>query len=406
MQTLTTRSSGAWRALVAYAAAIGVMLAAALVGCGGGVDSGGTGAPTVAHASGPISGFGSVIVNGVHFDERSASIRDGDGNSRSRDDLKLGMTTEIDGSAVVVDANGVSGSAATSIVFASALLGPVAAVDAAAGSFTVLGQTVDIAPNTVFDESLVGGLAGLAVGELVEIYALPDFVTRHYVATRIERRPGATSYVLRAMLSNLNAQARTFDLGGLAVSYATLPGNLLPGVLANGQVVRVQLAKAPLANLWQATRIDAGASQFADRDEARLEGLVTSIVSSAQFSVDGVAIDASHASFPDGTAGLVAGARVRVEGAVVGQVIDATRVELRSDDELAHEEFEVDGDVSALDSVAKTFVVRGVLVDYSGSVEFRDGTASDLRIGSLLEVRGVLSTAGTSLAATRIRFRN
>lgn len=410
MQALVARSPGARRVLAAYATAVGAMfaivIATSLGGCGGGVDSGGTGAPTVTHASGPISGFGSVIVNGVHFDERNATIRDGDGNRRSRGDLKLGMTTEIDGSAIVVGANGVSGSAATNIVFASALVGPVTTVDAAAGRFTVLGQTIDIAPNTVFDDSLAGGLAGLAVGELVEIYALPDLETRHYVATRIERRAGASSYVLRATLTQLDPQARTFDLGGLAVSYAMLPANLLPGALANGQVVRVQLATAPLGDLWQATRIDTGGRQFADGDEARLEGLVTSIVSSAQFSVDGVGIDASRASFPDGAAGLVAGARVRVEGVVVGQAIQATRVELRSDDELAHEEIEVDGELSALDSVAKTFVVRGVLVDYSGNVEFRDGTASDLRLGSLVEVRGVLSTLGTSLAATRIRFRN
>ena len=388
------------------AALIASVLAAVLVACGGGVDSGGTGAPTITYASGPITGFGSVIVNGVHFDDAAASIRDGSGNTRSRDDLKLGMTTEINGSGVATDASGVSSSAASSIVFASALLGPVASVNPAAGTLTVLGQTVDIAPNTVFDDSLAGGLAGLIAGDVVEIYALPNFATLHYVATRIERRPGATAFVLLAALSNLNTQAKTFDLGGLGVSYAALSAAQLPANLANGQVVRVQLATAPVANVWQASSLRAGGPQLADRDEALVEGLITNIVSSTQFSVDSIAIDASRASFPDGTAGLVAGARVRVEGTAAGQVIQASRVEIRSDQQLEQQEFEVDGDVSVLDTAAKTFVVRGVLVDYSGNVDFRDGTANDLHVGGRVEVRGFLTPSGTTVAATRIRLRN
>ena len=46
------------------------LLTALLGGCGGGVGSEGTGS----FASGTISGFGSIIVNGVHFDERAAQV--------------------------------------------------------------------------------------------------------------------------------------------------------------------------------------------------------------------------------------------------------------------------------------------------------------------------------------------
>ena len=41
-----------------------------LVACGGGVGTGGTGA----FASGPVSGFGSIIVNDVVYDESLARI--------------------------------------------------------------------------------------------------------------------------------------------------------------------------------------------------------------------------------------------------------------------------------------------------------------------------------------------
>jgi len=87
------------------------LIALALSGCGG-VDSGGTGSPV--NASGPITGFGSVIVNGVHFDDTNASITDADGGVHSRDELKLGMTTSIAGSPILSDSNG-SSSSATSV---------------------------------------------------------------------------------------------------------------------------------------------------------------------------------------------------------------------------------------------------------------------------------------------------
>src|SRR6478609_9453528 len=79
-----------------------LLLVLLLAACGGGVDSGGTGAPAESSsASGPITGFGSVIVNGVHFDDSNAGITDGEGMARQRQDLKLGMTTVIKGSAFV-----------------------------------------------------------------------------------------------------------------------------------------------------------------------------------------------------------------------------------------------------------------------------------------------------------------
>ena len=183
--------------------------AAAVASCGGGVDSGGTGAPATAFASGPITGFGSVIVNGVHFDDRSAAVSDADGNVRSRDDLRLGMTTDVRGSAIVIDADGNDASTATSIVFGSEIVGPVAASDLSARTLTVLGQTIDIAATTVFDTSLAGGQAALAVGDVVEVYGHVDAATGHYVATRIERKTSVAAFALRGIVAGLDARARS-----------------------------------------------------------------------------------------------------------------------------------------------------------------------------------------------------
>ncbi|MGE5115419.1 MAG: hypothetical protein ACM3N6_02890, partial [Betaproteobacteria bacterium] len=48
---------------------------AGLVSCGGGVGTGGTGS----YGSGPVSGFGSIFVGDIEFDDSAAAIVDDDG---------------------------------------------------------------------------------------------------------------------------------------------------------------------------------------------------------------------------------------------------------------------------------------------------------------------------------------
>ena len=56
-----------------FRSSLGLLLISTLLSCGGGGGGGGnagidgSGAPAVAVVSGPINGFGSVIVNGVHY---------------------------------------------------------------------------------------------------------------------------------------------------------------------------------------------------------------------------------------------------------------------------------------------------------------------------------------------------
>ena len=376
----------------------------AFVAACGGADSGGTGATPPTYTSGPITGFGSVIVGDVHYDDRSANITDADGAARTRDDLKLGMTTEIQGTLVVTDANAVSSSTASSIVYSSAIVGAVTSIDPAAKTIAVLGQTVTVTATTVFDAALANGLASLAPGDVIEVYALAGNGANSYLATRIERKAGAAAFVLRSAIANLNTTAKTFDLGGLAVSYAGLPAGDT-GTLANGQFLRVQLPFAPVGGVWAATRLQSGVRAIGNHNDARVEGLITFFNLSTQFSVDGVTVDASHATFPDGTLGLALGVRVSVEGTVQGQVLLATKVRIRSESQIEIDGFELDGVISSIDTTAQLFVVRGVTVDYSGSVEYRDGTVADLAAGHSVEVKGSLSNGGTRLQAQRIRLR-
>jgi uncharacterized protein DUF5666 len=395
----TRRGAGVRR----LAALLGVAIVAS---CGGGVDSGGTGAPATSFASGAITGFGSVIVERVHFDDSAATVSDGDGNLRSRSDLRLGMTAAVLGSAIMVDASGNDVSSASSIVFASEIVGPLAANDVAGRTLSLLGQTVDIAPTTVFDDNLGGGQAALQLGDVVEVYAHLDPATGRYEATRVERKGSVAAYALRGIVAGLDPLARTFAIGATRISYAGTPTASLSAALADGAFVRVTLALAPVGGIWNALRVADGARALANRDDARIKGLVSSFVSSTSFGVDGTPVDARTAQFPNGSAGLALGTRVEVEGATVSGVLVARTVTLVSDSDEDGTSFEARGAITALDSVAQTFVVHDVVVSYAGSVDFRDGSATDLAIGREVRARGMLSGDGTRLRAERIDFEH
>jgi len=391
-----------WNSCVARIRFCALLLVLAFAGCGGGVDSGGTGAQA-SSASGPITGFGSVIVSGVHFDDSRASITDADGNTRTRDSLKLGMITFIRGSALVVDSTATR-SNATSIVLSSALVGPVDNIDANARTITVLSQTVEVKATTVFDDSLNGGLATLAANDVIEVYALIDASNNHYIATRIERKAGVSAYELRGVVSNLDTRINAFNIGNLRISYAGIsPGNT-PAALGNGRLLRVKMQVSTGNPVRIATQLQEGAANLADQDEARIEGLITNFVSVRQFSVEGVNIDASQAVLSGNGRGLGVGTRVEIEGVVRSGVLVATKVKSKTDGDIESEGFELDGTITAIDVVNRILVLRGVSVDYSGPVDFRDVTIADLAVGRDVKIKGTLLADGTGLQAVRIKF--
>ena len=381
-------------------AGVATVLLAVLASCGGGVDSGGTGGAS--YASGPISGFGSVIVNNVRFDDTNASVTDDDGVPRSRDDLRLGMTSEIRGSAISTDSTGASVSIASTIAFGSEILGRVDSIDRIGNRLVVLGQPVATNPATVFDSaSLGGGLAALAVGDLVEVYALLDGATGQYTATRIERKSTSPVLRLRGAVSSFDAGARVFNIGTERISYA---GAAAPGfaALANGSIVRVKLQPAKVGGVWLVTALAESTPKPRDADDVRLEGIVNAFTSATRFSVDGVVVDASAVG---AVAGLALGARVEVEGVARGDVLAASKAKVKTPGEVAGTAFELRGVVASVSPAQSSFVLRGVSVGYSATTEFRNGTAASLVLGANAEARGLLSSDGTRLLASRITFR-
>ena len=383
-------------ARVVAAVALSLFIAA---GCGG-VDSGGTG--ITAFAAGPVSGYGSIIVNGIRFDETVALIRDDDGATRTRDQLKLGVMTTVDATGLTVSGT-TQRATATTIRMGSEIVGPIDMVDVASGSITVLGQTVLVTAATVFDDRISGGLLGLQSGNIVEIYGRYDQSRERYAATRIEPSPAPAFYKVRGAVALVDTSAQTFVVGSQTIDYGSVPAgdrlNVVPGV-----IVRAKLEPRSVAGVWKAIGLSVAVVQLPDREDAQVEGRISAWTSSSRFSVNGVPVDASRASFPDGESGVVLGARVEVEGSSTAGVLRARVVKVEGDENANNSSFELHGSIDSLDTTAKTFMLHGVLVDYGGSVTFESGTASDLAPGRQVQVQGNLSSDGIRIRAQDIKF--
>lgn len=382
--------------------------AAGMSACGGGGDVAGVGqGGTGAFSVGPITGLGSIIVNGIRYDDSRASISSDD-DSLSPGDLQLGMIVAVQGSPVI-DFK----STATRIVLGGELVGPISSISAS--RFVVLGQTVNVTTSTFYGPSISGGLSGLAVGQVVEVHGIADTTPNDQTATFVALKPSPSEYRLQGRVTAHNVPDKTFSLGGLSMSYASTDADDVRIVPDAGTLVRVRLQPtSPAPAVWTVTRIRKPEDSFSGfSGEVEFKGTITALSSTASFSVNDLPVNDSGASFPEGTAGIAAGAFVEVKGTLINGVVVAGRVKLDDDGTAggAGTEFELHGTVSAAttpgSSGSFTLTSSGdvaVPVDWTSGTVFRDGSSADL-LGpnALVEVKGTL-TSGNRITATRISF--
>jgi Domain of unknown function (DUF5666) len=383
----------------------GACVAAILAGCGGGGSSGNGG--TTSFASGPIQGLGSVIVNGVRFDDSSARVSSDDDDSnevRRSSELKVGMVVTIQGGSITSDDSGRRAKAGE-IRFGSELVGPATALavnaDGLTGTFKVLGQTVTVDKTTAFDDSLSGGFVGLQDGTVVEVHGLFDAAKTVYTATRVEAKSNANEFKVRGAVSSLNTAASTFKIGDKTINYATITP--APS-LTDGQIVRVKVQKTANANgELVAIRIKDGTRKVEDHDEAEIKGSVTTLATDGKsFSVGGIQVDATNVSnLPK----LAEGNFVEVEGRLTNGVLIAAKVELEDRGGDGSGEFEFHRRITQAGD--HTFDLGTTTIVWDAQTAFLNGTTSTALVqGTCIEVKAVTRSGSTSLFATRIKLDN
>lgn len=342
-----------------------------------------------------FTGLGNFKVNGQPTDARGAVVEGG-----TVDMIANGSLVSVEGrlTAGVLVATKLEIEQATVV----ALDGVAQAVDAVAGSVTVGGQTVRVTATTQLIDSSTAAvpnfsLASVHVGDRLSILAFRQEDV--LIATQLERLnpdappPNQPSTSIQGTVSNFMSVA-SFVVAGQQVNAggATFVGGTAAN-LANGVNVSVE---GTLAN----GILDASAVQILPGNpgpsSVTITGTISGFVSVKDFTVAGQRIDASSASFNNGTASDLANGRtVTVRGVLQSGSLVAQTVSFAQPPQTTT--LEVEGTIKNFVSVAN-FIVAGQPVNASNAT-ISHGVASDLANGRQVHVTGVLQN-GVLIATT------
>jgi Domain of unknown function (DUF5666) len=386
---------------------ISVAAAMLLASCDGTFDVAGiqgSGSPTPAAAVGPITGFGSVFVNGVEYVTSGAQIVI-DHQAGTEAQLHAGQVVAIKGS---VNADGVTGTA-TEVSFVGNAQGPAIQIDLANNTFVVLGQTVRITGSTLFDEGIQPrDLSGLESGTVVEVSGFAN-AAGEIAASRVDLKSADSNLQVKGVIAALDTTAHEFRINALTVDYGTVS---VTGTLANGSIVEAQGAALTFGGELVATRVEVvqGIGSTANQ-RVDIQGIITSFTSATDFALQGqsVTTDANTQFVLHGVT-LAVNVEVDVQGTVnASGVLLAKKVEVRP-----HSLGLVRGLVDSVTAASNTLSVLGVSITTSASTELDDKSSqhvklfrlTDLRAGDYVEVNGTEGQAGTLSAATLQRDNN
>jgi hypothetical protein len=395
---------------------LAAMAAAVLSACGGGgggssatstpVAAAPTPAPVTAGVStvaGTVTGFGSVIVDGVRIDDSTvAAGKELDDGTVQHVELKLGQHVEVQHDGQLV---------ATQVRVVAEVEGAVSAIDTTAGTLTVAGQTVAVNTDaTAGPVTILEGYASLSavqVGDRIEVHGIAktDATGKATVqATRIEKA-GATADTadhVDGLVASLSTSAHTFQVGSLLVDYGT--AKVLPAgaTITNGVDVHVAI---PLGTVAAGTAVKATVVKVRDHKaeagakDSELGGAISAVDPGAKtVTINGVKVDLSGAAYDQAGKSF---ADLKVNGYVVVKgsygtdgTLKATTVVLRGVEQSKDNQVELHGSVANFVS-ASSFTVRDVKVDATG-VTLDAATCGTAQLANTLqvEVTGVLSASG------------
>jgi hypothetical protein len=383
--------SGIAAVIVSAAVPLLIILQSCGGSSGGSSDYAGGGIGGTGKGVGTITAFGSIFVNAVEHSTSGIPITV-DGAPASEDDLDIGMKV------VLSTRNG----QASSVEYDPDLAGPVQNIDLAAGTFTVLGQTVIVDSTTAFKD--VADLAGLSSGDLVEVSGFNDSAGR-LRATYIRRDSSIQMFSLEGTVSNHDAGAKRFSLGSIDVDYS---GVSSPPSFGNDSYIEVKGSLAGNTLIASSLELDSPLPAASSGEELEIEGIITSVTSFADFRVNGQRVlTTTGTEFEHGASSdIQIDNEVEVEGTVdsAGNLV-AEKIEFRFNES---REMKLEGRVSDLNTANSTVTVFGIRVSVTGSTSMKDESSqhlrsfslSDISPGDFLEIGGFVDSSGTVVASS------
>ena len=350
-----------------------VLAASVLSGCGGAGASSTAGAPGTGGTGiyqGSISGFGSVIINGVTYDNSQAVMRLND-VIVSQDQLRLGMVATVRGAHVT----GTTLGTANQVDVWSVAQGVASAVSV--GQFEVAGMHILTTSATWFYGSTSG--TDVADGDYVSVWGLQADKDGHiWTASCVMVSGASTEAVSSGMLHSEHGQYTLNDL--------LLSGTAANG-LTDGMLVRVQGSWASANHLVLANVKPIDNAVLAQSSGAvEIDGVVTTAPSGTGFMLGSITVEATPASYSPLGASITLGARVEVYGSWVGSVLKATKVELEDASNTGL--IEIKSVFQQFTSLSD-FVMQGQHCNASGATLSQTTANALAQKGAIFKVKGV-----------------
>ncbi len=305
-------------------------------------------------SSGPISGFGSIYVNGIRFDTRDAQITL-NGNSATEDALQLGMVVTVVGE---INSELTQGTADT-ITFNYLLQAEVSSVDPQGNTIVAAGKTISVDELTVFINT---ALTDLKAGD------------------------------------NINISGNKKANGDIAASYIAATEAEIPTSSPIGGDTGF------LQEQFSNTR------EKLDTESLVVSGLITSFPTESRIVVQGIAVDLdADTSITNGTqsdldidSGVEIKARIKKDGALVAEKITIHR---RANIHIEAAIDSIDANNASLTLAGITMSINATtLMQDSSSANVRRFSLRDLGIGDTLVVYG--RKEGPNIVLTRLQRRD
>ncbi len=365
----------------------------ALASCGGGSSgTGGSGVTTF----GTITGFGSVIVNGVEFSTSGAMILRDD-VPVTQGDLRVGMVVTVSGTH-----SGSSGDA-TRIEVDDAVKGFVESISSDGSQWIVMGQTVFVDNQTRFENGVIP-----VVGNFVEVHGLvkaDGVIAAGFVEK--ETAPGP-AFEVKGFVKNHIDASKTFQIGALTVNYASAIINDMPNPATtswNGLLVEAKGATCsgnPVCGTLTASKVEPNGPQMQDADEFEIEGFVTAVppdVPSGSFKLGNqLVVTTGSTRFEGGVpTDIVVGVKLEVEGVLSGGILTAIEIEFR-------DSVRIEADIDTVTLGTSSFTLRGlpgITVTVNSLTQFEGSSVTGLNnlfAGDHVQVRGRASGANSVIA--------
>jgi len=352
------------------------LLSITLISCAAGGGETGTGQNPDTVTEGVISGFGSVIVNGIKYETDENTSVTLDGSKLSESHLKTGMVVTL---TAKTSTDGTTKTAA-SITFDDNVEGMVSENTIASNNqLIVLGQTIIIDPfDTLFESNVdtVTSLEEIQVNNIIEVSGHSDGNGTIY-ATFIEVKKASRTMDTEVELEGLvsNATDTTFQIGNLTIDYSQAVLSDFNGTaISDGDYVEVKstddlnnnlqliAAKVELKKQHKTT------DDLGDKKEFEIEGMITASLDNSQFRLNGQVIRVNEETqISEESSLIIAGKKAKVEGYFNQNQFIAKEIEIKKEDRT-----KIEGLITEIDPENKTITVLDEVIFINRRTRVKD----------------------------------